>query len=194
MIGKLIGTLDFKSPPTLGINVNGLTYEVDVSMNTLYKLPKIGQEVVLHTHLLVREDAQLLFGFYGKLEKEMFRVLIKVNGVGARTALAILSGFSVQELAETISSGDPAVLTKVPGIGKKTADRMFLELKDRIGFVEKMGDAKKDQTSIRADVSGALSALGYAEKEIASVLNRVNMQKTLSEGIKAALFFLANTR
>ena len=133
MIGRLSGTLVEKNPPQILLDVAGVAYEVDVPMSTFYNLPNLGDKVVLFTHLVVREDAHLLYGFGSENERRAFRQLVKVNGIGARTALSVLSGLSVAELAQAITMQEPGRLTKIPGIGKKTAERILLELKDKLG-------------------------------------------------------------
>ena len=131
MIGRLRGTLAEKQPPHLILDVNGLGYELEVPMTTLYRLPSVGEPVTLHTHLVVREDAQLLYGFYEKRERELFRELIRLNGVGPKLALALMSGLDVDELVRCVQAQDTSALVKIPGVGKKTAERLLVELKDR---------------------------------------------------------------
>src|SRR5881275_854740 len=133
MIGRLTGLLAEKAPPQLLIDVNGVGYEVDVPMSTFYNLPGLGEKVSLLTHFVVREDAQVLYGFASSGEREAFRQLIKISGVGPRTALAVLSGMSVSDIAQAVTAQDAGRLVKVPGIGKKTAERLLLELKGKIG-------------------------------------------------------------
>ncbi len=193
MIGRLKGILENKKPPTVAINVGGVTYELDVSMNTIFQLPDIGAEVVLHTHLLIREDAHLLYGFYSDLEKEMFRVLLKVNGVGARTAMAVLGGMTAEELGIVVSKRDTDRLTMVPGIGKKTAERMVLELKDRVLPIQTRTSFEGD-ASTRDDVVAALLSLGYGEKEVVKVLNQIDLNRSLPLVIKEALKFFTAPR
>jgi len=131
VIGRLRGTLAEKQPPHLILDVNGLGYELEVPMTTLYRLPSVGEPVTLHTHLVVREDAQLLYGFYEKRERELFRELIRLNGVGPKLALALMSGLDVDELVRCVQAQDTSALVKIPGVGKKTAERLLVELKDR---------------------------------------------------------------
>ena len=189
MIGRLSGTLAEKNPPQLIVDVNGVGYEVDVPMSTFYNLPGIGERVVLLTHFVVREDAQLLYGFLTHEERSAFRQLVKISGVGPRTALAILSGLSVTELAQAVSLQESARLVKVPGIGKKTAERLLLELKG------KLGDAIAAPTSIAnnapGDILQALLALGYSDREAAAALKALPADVGVSEGIKLALKALA---
>ena len=133
MIGRLTGVLVEKNPPQILLDVQGVAYEVDVPMSTFYNLPATGERIVLYTHLVVREDAHLLFGFGSESERRAFRQLLKISGIGARTALSVLSGLSVAELAQAVTMQDSGRLTKIPGIGKKTAERLLLELKDKLG-------------------------------------------------------------
>ena len=150
------GVLEEKSPPLISVRVGGITYELDVSMNTIYSLPRcVGSEIKLFTHFLVREDAHLLFGFHSERERKMFRLLLKINGVGARTALAVLGGMTTEELSAVVAQENTDRLTKVPGIGKKTADRMLLELKDRIGQFQDTPRSHIGGT-MKNDVLGAL--------------------------------------
>jgi len=189
MIGRLTGVLAEKSPPQLLIDVNGVGYEVDVPMSSFYNLPALGERVTLLTHFVVREDAQVLFGFLTHDERATFRQLVKISGVGPRTALAILSGLSVNELAQAVSLQESGRLVKVPGIGKKTAERLLLELKG------KLGDALVAPTSAgnaaQADILQALVALGYSDREAAAALKSLPSDVSVSDGIKLALKSLA---
>ncbi len=186
MIGRLSGVLLEKNPPQLLVDCHGVGYEVSVSMSTFYTLPAIGEKVVLLTHLTVREDAHLLYGFGGAEERSVFRQLIKISGVGARTALAILSGMSVGDLAQAITLQEAGRLTRVPGIGKKTAERLLLELKGKLGA--DLGGAPAGHASDHSgDVLNALLALGYSDKEAALALKQVPAGSSVSDGIKAAL-------
>jgi len=160
MIGRLTGTLLEKLPPTLCLDVQGIGYEIDVPMSTLYDLPDVGSRVTLYTHLAIREDAHVLYGFLRDEERLAFRALIKVSGVGARTALAVLSGMSVQDLASAISRQETARLTRVPGIGKKTAERLLLELRGKLGA--DLGSPAGAAHSHQDDIINALLALGYS--------------------------------
>ena len=164
MIGRLSGTLAEKNPPQLLVDVNGVGYEVDVPMSTFYNLPGLGERVVLLTHFVVREDAQVLFGFLTHEERSTFRQLVKISGVGPRTALSILSGLSVTELAQAISLQETGRLVKVPGIGKKTAERLLLELKDKLALAPGTGIPTSAARSA-SDALNALLALGYSDKE-----------------------------
>src|SRR5881396_1969582 len=159
MLGRLTGVIAEKSPPQLLIDVNGVGYEVDVPMSTFYNLPALGERVSLLTHFVVREDAQVLYGFLSHDERSTFRLLVKISGIGPRTALAILSGLSVNELAQAVSLQESGRLVKLPGIGKKTAERLLLELKGKLGDALAAPVAAK--TSAEGDILQALLALGY---------------------------------
>ena len=189
MIGRLTGTLAEKSPPQLLIDVNGVGYLVDVPMSSFYNLPGLGERVTLLTHFVVREDAQVLFGFLTHDERATFRLLVKISGVGPRTALSILSGLSVNELAQAVSLQESSRLVKVPGIGKKTAERLLLELKG------KLGDAITVPASVmngaQGDILQALLALGYSDREAAAALKALPADVGVSEGIRLALRALA---
>ena len=190
MIGKLTGILSDKNPPQVIVDCGGVGYDVQVPMSTFYNLPASGQKVVLLTHFVVREDAQILYGFATHTEREAFRELIKITGVGPRMALAVLSGLSVAELAQTVTLQDSARLTKVPGIGKKTAERLLLELKGKLGA--DMGAAAAAAASpTQSDILQALIALGYNDKEAALALKALPADVGVSEGIKLALKALA---
>lgn len=186
MIGRLTGVLLEKQPPMIALEVQGVAYELDVPMSTLYQLPATGTKTTLFTHLVVREDAHLLYGFATDEERQLFRQLLRVNGVGARTALAVLSGLSVQELHQAVAAQDAVRLTKIPGIGRKTAERLMLELKDRLAAV--IGNtAGGNAASARSDALRALLALGYSEKEATAALSRVSAELSVSESIRHAL-------
>jgi len=186
MIGRLSGILLEKNPPQLLVDCGGVGYEVDVSMSTFYNLPGLGEKVTLFTHMAVREDAHLLYGFGNLEERAVFRQLIKISGVGARTALAILSGMSVADLSQTITMQETGRLTKIPGIGKKTAERLLLELKGKLGadLGSTGGIVHNDATS---DILNALLALGYSDKEALLALKQVPDGASVSDGIKLAL-------
>lgn len=186
MIGRLSGILLEKNPPQLLIDCNGVGYEVGVPMSTFYNLPALGEKVVLLTHLTVREDAHLLYGFGTVDERNLFKQLIKITGVGARTALSILSGMSVNDLAQAVTLQESGRLTKVPGIGKKTAERLLLELKGKLGADLGVpgGAVHADATS---DILNALLALGYSDKEAMLALKQVPAGAGVSDGIKLAL-------
>ena len=186
MIGRLTGTLAEKSPPLVLMDVGGVGYEVDVPMSTFCSLPHLGERVTLHTHMVVREDAQLLYGFLTLEERETFRQLIRISGVGPRIALAVLSGMSAQELAQAVSQQQPGRLVKVPGIGKKTAERLLLELKGKLG--PELGThpaalAPDDN----GDILQALVSLGYTDREALAAVKALPKDVGVSEGIKLAL-------
>ncbi|NDH51780.1 MAG: Holliday junction branch migration protein RuvA [Betaproteobacteria bacterium] len=185
MIGKLTGTLGDKNPPQVLVECSGVGYEVQVPMSTFYNLPSLGDKVSLLTHFVVREDAQILYGFETSSEREAFRQLIKISGVGPRTALAILSGMSVAELAQAITLQESGRLVKVPGIGKKTAERLLLELKGKLGA--DIGATRSVANDAQADILQALVALGYSDKEAALSLKALPAGVGVSEGIKLAL-------
>lgn len=186
MIGRLTGTLAQKSPPQVLIDVNGVGYEVDVPMSSFYNLPGLGERVTLLTHFIVREDAQLLFGFLTAEERATFRQLIKISGIGPRMALGLLSGLSVAELTQAVAQQQAARLVKVPGIGKKTAERLLLELKGKLA--PDLGQAGAAVASdAQVDISQALIALGYSEKDAAAALKLLPADVGVSDGIKLAL-------
>ena len=187
MIGRLKGTLLQKDPPHVLIDVAGVGYEVDVPMSTLYDLPAIGGSVTLLTHFVVREDAQLLYGFLTHSEREAFRQLLKISGVGPRTALAVLSGMSIDDLAQAVSLQESGRLTKVPGVGKKTAERLLLELKGKFAVTVGSGAAGPAASDTGTDVLRALLALGYSEKEATQAIKSLPPGVSVSEGIKLAL-------
>jgi len=189
MIGRLTGALVEKTPPTICLDVAGVGYEIDVPMSTLYKLPEIGARVTLHTHLAIREDAHVLFGFSTLSERSAFRALIKVTGVGARTALAVLSGMTVEELAGAITRQESAHLTRVPGIGKKTAERLLLELRGKLGA--DLDIAPGVVSGGNEDILNALLALGYSAKETNQALRKLPEGVDVSEGIRLALQSMA---
>ena len=190
MIGKLTGTLLEKNPPQVLIDCAGVGYEVQVPMSTFYNLPALGELVGLLTQFIVREDAQLLYGFATVPERAAFRELIKISGVGPRTALGILSGMDVADLAQAITLQEAGRLVKVPGIGKKTAERLLLELKGKLGA--DIGSARAHaSTEAQADILQALLALGYNDKEAAAALKALPQDVGVSDGIKLALKSLA---
>ncbi len=191
MIGKLTGQLLEKTPPQLLIDCHGVGYEVDVPMSTFYNLPAVGEQVALLTHFVVREDAQILYGFGSTPERAAFRQLIKISGVGPRTALSVLSGMSVGDLAQAVTSQDSARIVKVPGIGKKTAERLLLELKGKLGVDLNLPGAGPAQSDTQSDIQQALMALGYSEKDAAAALKSLPADVGVSEGIKLALKALA---
>jgi Holliday junction DNA helicase RuvA len=190
MIGRLSGRLVAKHPPQVLVDVQVVGYEVDVPMSTLYQLPATGAEVTLLTHLIVREDAHHLYGFATESERTVFRQLLRISGVGARTALAVLSGMSVAELQQAVSAQDSARLIKVPGIGKKTAERLLLELRDKLDLAGVVipaagaGDAGND-------IVNALLALGYNDREAGWALKQLPAETGVTEGIRQALKLLS---
>ena len=185
MIGRITGTLIEKLPPTICVDVGGLGYDIDVPMSTLYSLPDTGARVTLYTHLTVREDAHILYGFATAGERSAFRQLIKVSGIGARTALSVLSGLSVADLAQAITLQESGRLTRVPGIGKKTAERLLLEMRGKLGA--DIGAAAHAAPDNQSDILNALLALGYSEKESLSALKTLPEGVGVSDGIKQAL-------
>ncbi len=190
MIGRLRGTLVDKRPPSVVIDVAGVGYEVDVPMSTYYDLPALSEPVTLLTHMVVREDAQLLFGFLSEAERTTFRQLIRITGVGARMALGILSGLSVTELSVAIADQDSARLTRVPGIGRKTADRLLLELKGKLD-VSVASVSGASPADAGADILNALLALGYSEREARAATQKLPAETGVSDGIRLALKQLA---
>ena len=186
MIGRLSGKLAAKHPPQIIVDVGGVGYEVHVPMSTFYSLPATGEALMLHTHLIVREDAHILYGFATLEERAAFRQLIRISGVGARTALSVLSGLSVADLAQAIALQEAAHLTRIPGIGKKTAERLLLELKGKLADVTV--SAAQEHSS---DVLNALLALGYSEKEALMAVKGLAPGIAVAEGIRAALKSLA---
>ncbi|MBY0465398.1 MAG: Holliday junction branch migration protein RuvA [Burkholderiales bacterium] len=186
MIGRLQGQLAAKNPPQVLIDCHGVGYEVDVPMSTFYNLPDVGGTVTLLTHFVVREDAQILYGFATSAEREAFRQLVKISGVGPRTALSVLSGMSVTDLSQAVTQQQAVRLTKVPGIGKKTAERLLLELKGKMG--PDLGlPAAAPVSDNQHDIQQALLALGYNDKEAAAALKALPEGVGVSEGIKLAL-------
>ena len=191
MIGRIQGILVSVHPPRLLVDCQGIGYEVDVPMSTLYQLPQAGQKITLLTHFQVREDAQQLFGFATETEREAFRQLIKISGVGSRTALAILSGMSVNELAQAIALQEANRLTQVPGIGKKTAERLCLELKGKLAPDLGIAPGKTLTTDTHSEVLQALLALGYSEKEALLALKQIPPDTSVSDGIRMGLKYLS---
>lgn len=190
MIGRLSGKLIAKHPPQIVVDVHGVGYELNVPMSTLYQLPATGAEVVLLTHMIVREDAHQLYGFSTEQERAVFRQLLKISGVGARTALAVLSGMSVADLHQAVSEQDSGRITKIPGIGKKTAERLLLELRDKFDLKVVM-TAAAGASSSGNDIANALLALGYNDKEAAWAIKQLPPEANLNEGIRQALKLLS---
>jgi len=190
MISRLVGELAGKAPPFVLVDVHGVGYEVQVPMSTFYNLPELGAKVALLTQFIVREDAQLLFGFLTAGERESFRELVKITGVGPRIALALLSGLNTEELAQAVSAQDASRLVKVPGIGKKTAERLLLELKGKLApALATPGWAATSDA--QGDILQALIALGYSDKEAQAALKQLPPDASVSDGIKQALKSLA---
>ena len=194
MIGRLAGTLLEKNPPQILLDVGGVGYEVNVPMSTFYNLPRIGEKVALFTQLIVREDAHLLYGFGTESERATFKQLLKVSGVGPKVGLAVLSGMSVNDLAEAVATQESGRLTRVPGIGKKTAERLLLELKDKLTVDVRItvgGDAIKPSSA--ADILNALLSLGYNEKEALYAIKGLPKDVTVADGIRQALKLLSKS-
>jgi len=189
VIGSVTGKLIEKRPPSVLVDVQGVGYELDVPMSTFYQLPVIGSQVTLHTHMVVREDAHLLFGFATEQERGAFRQLLKISGVGARIALSVLSGLSVADLAQAVTHQDSGRLTKIPGIGKKTAERLLLELRGKLEMISTLGAAPSVSGS--QDVLNALLALGYNEREANWAIGQLSDGLLVADGIRQALKLLS---
>lgn len=193
MIGRLRGSLVEKQPPHLVLDVGGVGYEIEVPMTTLYRLPHLGEQVTLHTHLVVREDAHLLFGFYEKRDREMFRELIRLNGVGPKLALALMSTLEVDELVRCVQAQDTSALTRVPGVGKKTAERLLVELKDRFKawdslpgsfrLVSEGPGAPVQVATAESDAVSALVSLGYKPQEASKAISAIKDKNLSSEDL-----------
>ena len=194
MIGRLTGILIEKNPPQITLDVHGVGYDIDVPMSTFYHLPAAGEKASLHTHMIVREDGHFLYGFLSQDERAAFRQLLKISGVGARIALAVLSGLSVAELAHAVVMQEAGRLIKVPGIGRKTAERLLLELRDRLpkhsvgGAGISAGPSTPDAGS---DILNALMALGYSDREAVSAMKALPQGVAVPEGIRQALKHLS---
>jgi Holliday junction DNA helicase RuvA len=191
MIGRICGMLAAKQPPQVLVDVNGVGYEIDVPMSTFYNLPAIGEKVCLLTHLAIREDAHLLYGFGSDIERTAFRELLKVSGIGAKTALSVLSGLSVNDLSAAIAAQEIGRIVKVPGIGKKTAERLLLELKGKPVFAGAI--ASSESASVSDDVRQALLALGYNERETTEAVRKLPPDLSVGEAIRQALRILSKT-
>lgn len=187
MIGRIQGRLIESNPPHILVDVHGVGYEIDVPMSTFYSLPNLGSEVTLLTHMIVREDAQLLYGFLTAEERETFRILLKVSGIGARTALAVLSGLSVADLVNAVALQDAAILTRAPGIGKKTAERLILELKDKLTGALPNATGLTAMNSVTSDIINALIGLGYTDREARAAVKKLPDDVSVSDGIRMAL-------
>ena len=195
MIGRIAGTLLEKTPPHVLVDCGGVGYELDVPMSTLYNLPAVGERVSLFAHLVVREDAQLLYGFGTNAERAAFRELIRISGVGPRIALAVLSGLSIADLAQAVTLQDAARMIQIPGIGKKTAERLLLELKGKLGadLAVPAGLATMDAGDSAPDILKALQALGYSDKEALFAVRQVSAGSSVSDGIRQALKALSTS-
>jgi len=187
MIGRLNGILLEKTPPLVLIDCNGVGYECEVPMSTFYNLPAVGERVTMLTHFVVREDAQLLYGFGSDQERATFRQLLKVNGIGAKSALSILSGLSIDELVQAVALQEAAMLTRVPGVGKKTAERLLLELKDKFSVAGLTASSASHPKTASSDVLNALISLGYNEREALAAVKQLPAEVSVAEGIKQAL-------
>lgn len=191
MIGRLTGFLLEKQPPLVLLDVQGVGYEVNVPMSTFYHLPEIGDRVTLQIHLVIREDVHLLFGFGTEAERQAFRQLVKISGVGARTSLALLSGLSVTDLHQAVATQDSGRLIKIPGIGKKTAERLLLELRDKLDINLAGAEHPVTQPGNNGDILNALLSLGYNEREANWAMKQITADTSVSEGIRQALKLLS---
>ena len=191
MIGRLSGTLLEKNPPQILLDVQGVGYEVDVPMSTFYNLPALNEKVVLHTHFVVREDAQLLYGFATHEERIAFRQLLKISGVGPKLALSVLSGMSIADLAVAVANKDASRMTKIPGVGKKTAERLLLELQGKFVASGAAAGGGVATASAGSDIVNALLALGYNEKEADWAAKQLPKEMDVSGGIRQALKLLS---
>jgi Holliday junction DNA helicase RuvA len=191
MIGRIHGILLEKTPPLVLIDCNGVGYECEVPMSTFYQLPAVAEKVTLLTHFVVREDAQLLYGFATQQERATFRQLLKVNGIGAKSALSILSGLSIDDLVQAVALQETGMLTRVPGVGKKTAERLLLELKDKFTLEGVAAMSANQPKSASSDVLNALLALGYNEREALAAVKLLDKDTSVSDGIKQALKLLS---
>ena len=187
MIGRIQGILLQKNPPQLLVDCQGVGYEIDVPMSTFYNLPAVGEKVTLFTHLAIREDAHVLYGFGSLDERALFRQLIRISGVGARTALALLSGLSVNDMSQAVALQDASRLTSIPGIGKKTAERLLLELKGKLETGALSAISSSVQNDAMADIQNAWLARGYSDKETILAIKQVPNDCSVSDGIKMAL-------
>jgi Holliday junction DNA helicase RuvA len=191
LIGKISGKLIERHPPQIIVDVHGVGYEIDVPMSTFYQLAATGSDITLYTHLIVREDAHHLYGFASEQERHVFRQLLKISGVGARTALSVLSGMSVSDLYEAVSAQDSGRLIRVPGIGRKTAERLLLELKDKLDLT--VVSTAATATGATSDILNALLALGYNDKEAQWAIKQLPGGSAVAEGIKQALKLLSKS-
>lgn len=194
MIGRIAGVLLEKKPPQVLLDVQGIGYEIDVPMSTFYELPTTGAQVSLYTHLVIREDMHLLFGFATEPERQTFRQLVKISGVGVRTALALLSGMSVFEFQQAVQAQDSARLINIPGIGRKTAERLLLELRDKLESCMPGQDQRVLRSSLTDDVRNALLSLGYNDREADWAIKQIANQASVSDGIRQALHHLSKEK
>ena len=194
MIGRIAGVLLEKKPPQVLLDVQGIGYEIDVPMSTFYELPATGAQVSLYTHLVIREDMHLLFGFATEPERQTFRQLVKISGVGVRTALALLSGMSVFEFQQAVQAQDSARLINIPGIGRKTAERLLLELRDKLEPYMPGQDQRILRSSLTDDVRNALLSLGYNDREADWAIKQIANQASVSDGIRQALQHLSKEK
>ncbi|MFA6969878.1 MAG: Holliday junction branch migration protein RuvA [Gallionella sp.] len=191
MIGRLTGILLEKNPPQILLDVQGVGYELDVPMSTFYNLPALHEKVVLHTQLIVREDAHLLYGFLSHEERIAFRLLLKISGVGPKLALSVLSGLSLNDLAEAVTNKEAGRLVKIPGVGKKTAERLLLELEGKFTATGAAAVQGAATTSAGSDIINALQALGYNDKEAGWAAKQLPKEVGVSDGIRQALKLLS---
>ncbi len=194
MIGRLTGLMLEKQPPLVLVDVQGVGYEINVPMSTFYNLPAVGVKITLHTYLVVREDVHLLFGFATEAERQAFRQLVKISGVGARTALAVLSGLSVTDLHQAVAAQDSRRIIKIPGIGKKTAERLLLELRDKLSSGMVGIDSSIPSSKVSSDILNALLSLGYNDREASWAIKQLPSEVSVSEGIRQALKLLSKER
>ncbi len=194
MIGRLTGLMLEKQPPLVLVDVQGVGYEINVPMSTFYNLPAVGVKITLHTYLVVREDVHLLFGFATEAERQAFRQLVKISGVGARTALAVLSGLSVTDLHQAVAAQDSRRIIKIPGIGKKTAERLLLELRDKFHSGMVGIDSSMPSSKVSSDVLNALLSLGYNDRETSWAIKQLPSEVSVSEGIRQALKLLSKEK
>ncbi len=194
MIGRLTGLMLEKQPPLVLVDVQGVGYEINVPMSTFYNLPAVGVNITLHTYLVVREDVHLLFGFATEAERQAFRQLVKISGVGARTALAVLSGLSVTDLHQAVAAQDSRRIIKIPGIGKKTAERLLLELRDKFHSGMVGIDSSMPSSKVSSDVLNALLSLGYNDREASWAIKQLPSEVSVSEGIRQALKLLSKEK
>ena len=194
MIGRLTGRLLEKHPPQVLLDTHGVGYEVSVPMSTFYNLPALGETVMLHTHLVVREDAHLLFGFGTDDERRVFRQLLRISGVGPKLALAVLSGLSIADLAQAVAVQEAGRLTRIPGVGKKTAERLLLELRDKLDANSTGVSAPSQPSSSGGDIVNALLSLGYNDREVEWAVKQLAPDADVSDGIRQALKLLSKGR